>query len=630
MGKYDRPRENAEVDRAFRQVTNSPTQKNGTPPARKSAAQRKEAERKRRIIIISVCAAVLVLLIGLIIGMIVLAGSPKDDGRILSNVYAGNVNLSGMTLEEAKNALHLATDNTFSKTDMVVKLPDTSIVLSPEDTKAALDVDAVAQAAYDYGRTGSASDLKKAKEAAKKNSYTIPLLPYLDLNLAYIQSTITDFCNSYSSQMTEPTVTITGDRPAYDAEHPDLKVQHQVLTIVMGTPEYILDDGDIYDHVLDAYSMNELTVVYKAPNLTEPGKPDAEAIFQTHCMKPENATIDPTTLEVIPEVYGYGFDVKDLQSQIDQAEYGQTIELTLEFLMPAIKVEDLGEDMFRDVLGQYTAESNLKSAERDKNIANAIAKLQDFVIKEGEEFSFNDTLGKLSIRNGYSKAPVSQYNGSIMGGGISQVASALYYCALNANLDIIERHNHKYQIDFCELGLDAYVDGSSYDLRFRNSTGSPIRILASVEGGQVTVALTGVNSLNYDIKLTAKTVSEKAPQILYQYVDKDNVLGQKDGDILQEGITGYDVDVYMDKYDRETGELLSSLQVSTSAYVKQDQIQVRVESEQPSTEPTEDPTDPTDEPTPTDPTDEPSDPADGPTDPSVEPEPTVSPENITA
>ena len=117
---------------------------------------------------------------------------------------------------------------------------------------------------------------------------------------------------------------------------------------------------------------------------------------------------------------------------------------------------------------------------------------------------------------------------------------------------------------------------------------------------------------------------------MYQYVDKDNVLGQKDGDILQEGITGYDVDVYMDKYDRETGELLSSLQVSTSAYVKQDQIQVRIESEQPSTEPTEDPTDPTDEPTPTDPTDEPSDPADGPTDPSVEPEPTVSPENITA
>lgn len=629
MSKYEAPRENADVERAFRQVTNSPTQKTGAKPTPRSAAQRAEAERKRRILIISICAAVLVVLIGLIIGMIVLAGGPEDDGRILSNVYAGNVNLSGMTLEEAKSALHLATDNTFTQTDMVVKLPDTSIVLTPEETKAALDVDAVAEAAYNYGRTGSKSDLKKAKEEAKNSTYTIPLLPYLTLDLDQIRDTIETFCSSYSSQMKEPEITLEGERPVYDPERPDAKVEHQTLTIVMGTPDYTLDAGDVYDHVLDAYSLNQLTLQYEAPTLTEPTKPDANAIFLAHCVSPENAFVDPETFDVIPEVYGYGFDVDALQKRIDEAYYGDTIEITLEFLVPQIKAEDLGDEMFRDVLGQCVADTEMDSSGRKSNMLKACQTIHDYVIQTGEEFSFNDVLGKLSVRNGYTKAPVSQYiaTDGIMGGGISQAASALYYCALVANLDIIERHNHEYRVDFSEPGLDAYVDGGNHDLRFRNNTGSPIRILAEAAGGKVSICLLGVNALNYDVELTTKIVGERAPKTVYQYVDKDNVLGQKDGDVLQEGITACDVEVYLDKYDTETGELLSSLQVSTSQYAGRDRIEVQIESEvPPTTEPA--PTEPSDEPQPSEPapSDEPqpSEPEPQPSEPEPSDEPDPS------
>ena len=157
-------RENAEVDKAFRQVSGGSTQK--TPNARQ-IAERKKAAQNRKIAIISICSVILVVLIGLIIGMIVYAGRDTDNGKILDNVYAGGVNLGGMTVEDAKNALHLATDNTFSKKDLVIKLPDTAFKLSPADTGAKLDVDAVVEAAYNYGRTGTDAENKKAQQNAE-------------------------------------------------------------------------------------------------------------------------------------------------------------------------------------------------------------------------------------------------------------------------------------------------------------------------------------------------------------------------------------------------------------------------------------------------------------------------------
>ena len=76
-----------------------------------------------------------------------LNGGDKDDGKILSNVYAAGVNLGGLTPEEAKTKLHDATDNTYGVLDMNVSILDTTIALSPDKTGASLDIDAVVEAA---------------------------------------------------------------------------------------------------------------------------------------------------------------------------------------------------------------------------------------------------------------------------------------------------------------------------------------------------------------------------------------------------------------------------------------------------------------------------------------------------
>ena len=613
MGKYDTKRgnadrTNADVEKVYRQASGSSAAPRKRPTAQQIES-RKKAAKKRKIALIVLCASVLAILIGLIVGLIVSSNKPEDDGRILSNVCAGGVNLGGMTVDEAKSALHLATDNGLLKKEMVVKLPGTSFSLAPADTRITLDVDAVVQAAYNYGRTGTEAEQKAIRQNAASTIHTIALLPYLTLDLPYIQNTVNDFCDSYSSVMTQPNAVLEGDRPAYDPEYPELTAIHQTLVITMGTPDYLLDADDIYDEVLDAYSLNELTVSYQPPAATEPEKPDAQKLFTQLCVAPVDAIIDDVTFEVTPEIYGYGFDIPAVQKLIDEAEYGQVIRVQLNFIMPDITAKDLTEDLFQDTLSSYASiNSSGNSDNRNVNLQLSCDAINGYVIKAGEEFSFNQVVGRLTAEKGYKKAPgyLAGKEVDILGGGVSQTASTLYYCALMADLEVLERHNNGYAVSYIGLGLDASIDWGSRDLRLRNNTNSPIRITAFADEGQVYVQLLGVDEKDYEVKLGTETKAQHDPLTIYQVMAKDNILGHKDGDVLQSGITGYDVELYLYRHNKQTGELIVTELVDVSNYSKRDQIVVRIGDDIPVELPTDptDPSDPTDTSDPTEPSED--------------------------
>ena len=611
MGKYEADRrgssrEQAEVDKAYHKMTDSATRKH---PTAQQIASRRKAMKKQKITIIVCCSILAVLLIALICGLILSSCQPEDDGKILPHVYAAGIDLGGMTRDEAANALHLVTDKTFTQKDMVIGLPDGQLTLSPAQTQARLDVEAVVEAAYSYGRGGSAQDLETARKNAANTSHTIALLPYLTLDLDYIQSSIQTFCDTFGSQLSQPTAQLEGYRPAYDPEHPDLAVEHQTLVIVMGTPDYAISASKVYDQVLDAYSLNQFVVTYDAPTLTEPTVPSAQELFQKFCVSPEDATIDSVTFEVTPEVYGYGFDVESLQRQLDTAEYGQTIQVQLGFIMPDITAKDLTSTLFRDTLAIHTlANPSGNSTERDVNLDLSAMAIDGIVIKAGEEFSFNNAMGRPTAQKGYLHV-TEMRDGKltdVLGGGVSQTASALYYCALLADLDILERHSNEYAVEYTRLGLDAFVDWGIRDLRLRNNTGAPIRIIASANGSEVTVELLGEDDKQYTVQINAEVVGETAPETIVQVVSKDNIYDYTDGQILQEGVTGYEVQTSIDKIEEHSGRLISSTLVDTSTYKKQDQIIVQIEDNAPPTDPTEesvpdDPSEPTEE-TQTDPT----------------------------
>lgn len=567
MGKYD-------ADPVKRKASVAKSRR--STPTPEQIASRNKALRNQRIAIIAGCCAALLVLIIVIVCLLVNAGN-ADDGKILPNVYAAGIHLGGMSKDDARNALRLAVNNSLAKNPMVVILPDGILELNPEDTHVSVDVDAVVEAAYSYGRTGSKDEQKALREQAGETVHTIALLPYMKtLDLQYIYDEVDYFCSTHGSQVPSK-VTITGDRPTYDPNFPNMVVNHQILTITIGAPDYKLTTDELYAQVLDAYSLNIMELTCDLPTSTQPEPLDAEEIFNQYCLAPTNAVQDPVTYEITPETYGYGFDIDEIQRQLDLAGFGEVIEVKLGFLYPNITTKDLQEGVFADILSQFTATGE-DAENRNINLNLSCQAINGMIISPGETFSFNDALGRLTTQNGYVQYP-GYRNGvmtDILGGGIEQTASALYYCALMADLEILERTNNGYAVDYIALGLDVCIEWGVYDLKFVNNTDAPIRIDAVAEGSSVSIQLIGTNSRNYTVNIITEELERYNPTTTYQKMDKNNIYGYTNGTVLQEGITGYLVQTTLERVHTQTELVISTTVVSLSPYGKRDEIVVSI------------------------------------------------------
>lgn len=559
-----------------------------TPEQRKASAA---ARRKReKIAIISLCSAAAVLLLAVIIIITtVFFKAPTDNGLILNNVFAAGVDLGGMTKEQAKKALHAATDDTYSRLDMSVQVLDSTILLSPKDTGARLDVDAVAEAAYNYGRTGSRSEQQQAKEQAQNSSYTISILPYLSLDTTYIQSTIRNLGMEYSTTLSQSRWEVKGDRPSMDIVGDiDTMTTHQTLYIYLGTAEYGLVTTELYEQILDAYNINIFQVVGKC-SVVAPTPLDYEAIWNQLCIAPEDATIDPVTYAVTPEKIGYGFTLEELTTKVDNAEYGSIVTLPLKYLVPAITSETISGELFQDLLSSF--QTTISTDENwNTNLQLAVDAINGSIIRAGEEFSFNTTLGEITTDKGYRN--VVTYSGKFLrevtGGGISQVASTLYNALILADLDVIERHNHTYAPSYVNMGFDADVSYGKKDLRFVNTTDLPIKIQASIVGDMLNIDIIGTNTREYRVEILYEVVETVTPGTLYNTMLPDNPDGYKEGDVLIEGITGTTIRTKVCMYTKDTFTLIEERLLAESEYDMREQVVVKFYKA-----PTEDPTEPT-------------------------------------
>ena len=132
-----------------------------------------------------------------------------------------------------------------------------------------------------------------------------------------------------------------------------------------------------------------------------------------------------------------------------------------------------------------------KNENRVNNIKIAAEELDKTVIEPGEVFSFNETVGRRSKEKGYEEAPifVDGEKSKGVGGGVCQVSTTLYNAALEADLEIIERHRHSREVSYVEEGKDAAVVYNSKDLRFKNTKDYPIEIRISVSEDEIHVTI---------------------------------------------------------------------------------------------------------------------------------------------
>ena len=589
MGKFSQPRGN-------QPIRVPPTSKNGksTIGEQKAAAINQPVQpgstlaKNRKIILISACAVAAVLLISTIVGICVFLGNPADDGLILNNVMVSGINLGGMTKKQAEDVLLAATADTYTKNDMVVELPDATIHLSPADTGAELDIKEVVKAAYEYGRTGSRAEREAIREASLTTTHHIPLLNYLNLNLDYIKGELDAYGAAFNSTYVPSSVSFDIAAPILDAGNPNFKENApcQVMTLTIGMPGRYIDIDALYNQILDAYSFNKFHVTAQMGSEEKLPEPlDIEALYAAYRVEPTNAYLDVVSTKVVPEIYGYDFDLEKALLQMEQAKYGDTVEIPFRFLLPEVHGVGLSDLLFRDVLGAYKTE-HTNNSNRNNNLTLACAKINGLVLDPGETFDFNKVVGERTAAAGYKPADAYSNGETVktLGGGICQVSSTLYYCTLLADLEIVTRSPHSYVSSYMPLGTDATVSWGGPDFAFKNSTNYPIRIEAKVEDGFVHVQLIGTDEKDYYIEMEYEIIGSEAPETIYEDMEEDNPEGYKDGDTIVSAYKGYTVKTYKVKYDKETGELIAREYDRTSRYKKRDKVVARIEK------PTEPPT----------------------------------------
>lgn len=126
------------------------------------------------------------------------------------------------------------------------------------------------------------------------------------------------------------------------------------------------------------------------------------------------------------------------------------------------------------------------------NIMLACKKINGLVIHPGETFSFWQTVGKDSKKNGYKKGLVigNRRLTSGYGGGLCQMANMVHWLILNSPLEVTEHHHHTDALFPDErrrvpFGTGTSITYNNLDYRFKNNTDQDVQILVWVENGEV-------------------------------------------------------------------------------------------------------------------------------------------------
>ena len=543
--------------------------------------------------ILLISGIVLLVLVGAAWGYLHFTTNIGHD-NILENITIAGVNVGGMSQQEAIEALTEATRDTYAKVPMQIHIHKDTHTIDIDVNTLNLDVESAVAEAYQFGRQGFYFQRMEEQKQVADSGYQVDIFPHLGLDTEDIRNQIDAIALAYNHPVIQPKTELTGTKADLSAQSTDKGTL--ALNVTMGIPGYTLDADALYELVIDAYNHNCLEV-YAECDVVEPDAPDLKSICDQTFVDPVDAVMDQKTFEVIPHSYGYQFDYDKAMQDIHEAKYGQALTFPYEKVAPQVLEETLSALLFRDVLSSYTSYTS-SSYSRDVNKRLSCEAIDGVVLLPGEIFSYNPTLGERTAEAGYQPAPSYSGMETVMeyGGGICQASSTLYYCAMLADLEIVERYNHGFICSYMPFGMDATVSWGGPEFRFKNNTEYPIRIEATASGGDVTVKLIGTDTKDYYVKMTYEVLSVTNYKTVEMEMEENNPKGYKDGEEIMSPYTGYKVRTYRCKYSKATNELISSEVEATSNYSVRDRVICKIKKPN-ATDPTTPSTEPTTEPT---------------------------------
>lgn len=243
-----------------------------------------------------------------------------------------------------------------------------------------------------------------------------------------------------------------------------------------------------------------------------------------------------------PEVSGYRLDEAKLPEAIVEALRGDGTVLVP--LIEADKsVPDSALDQIVEVVSEFSTAFPASQYNRNQNIRLAAERLDGVVLMPGDSVSFNSTVGKRTLADGYKEAGVYR-NGrhdTGVGGGICQVSTTLYNAALFANLRIKSRRNHSMPVAYVPIGRDATVDYGVIDLVLENPYATPIAVTSEYQRGRLFFRVLGKKDPGLEIKIVSDGHKSWS---LGEKVVKDPSLPPGKEVVIEKGSLGHSVNTY--------------------------------------------------------------------------------------
>lgn len=209
------------------------------------------------------------------------------------------------------------------------------------------------------------------------------------------------------------------------------------------------------------------------------------------------------------------------------------------------------------------------SANRKYNVELASRKISGSTLYPEDEFSFNDCVGRRTEANGFKSAFIIKDGEFVegVGGGVCQVSSTIYNCALLAGLSISKVSPHSLPVSYVAPSFDAMVSSES-DFRFVNTLSGKITLKVLTDGKYIRAEIYGYDDIS--IRRRSQTVATIPHETEYR---DDNTLPLGKEVIDTYGKNGLKSEGYLDYF--ENGKLIKSVCIRRDTYNPQKRIILR-------------------------------------------------------
>ena len=530
--------------------------------------------RKEKIVkvIVVICIVVAIFVFSIIFSLF-----NGGYDKIHKNVYIQNVSVSGMSQEEAKEKLSKIYE-TKKLNKIILKHNDFEMPISYDQLGVTRNFNDAVDMAYGIGRKGNIFT----------NNYRLLFSGFLrkniNLDINIDDVSINNVINDVQSKL--PDVTL---QSSYYIDGSNLVIKKGTDGVEINRDEL---KSAIIKNINDFNSADceiEIPVIEKKADDI-----DIKKIADEIKKEPKDAYISKNPLEVHVEQDGVELacSIEEAQKIIDEKNDGDDENnsnsengnnkngnnenseenqdkgeyiIPLKITHPSVTVESLGNDAFANRLATYTTNYDASNVNRNNNLVLASEKLNGTIVKPGEEFSYNKTIGERTIASGFKEAKAYAGGKVVLdvGGGICQLSSTLYNAALLTNLDITERHNHYFLTSYVPAGRDATVSWGSVDFKFKNNRKYPIKIESKVEDGVATVSIYGIKQDDDNTVLIDSKVTSIIPKKV-EYFKKSSGVSERSG---EDGATSETYKTLL-----KNGVIVSKTLISTDTYNALSQI----------------------------------------------------------